>query len=75
MKKKKLRKKNKLCDMYIDEKSQVQKNKKKHGKKQQHSNQFIKSKKKKINKINKLKAQLHHLNNQSFNITHLDLAT
>ena len=24
---------------------------------------------------NKLKAQLHHLNNHSFNITHLDLAT
>ena len=52
--------------MYIDEKSQVQKIQKK----QQHSNQFIKSKKK-----NKLKAQLHHLNNHSFNITHLDLAT
>ena len=33
-------------------------------KKQQHSNQFFKG-----------KAQLHHLNNHSFNITHLDLAT
>ena len=55
--------------MYIDEKSQVQKT----TKKQQHSNQFFKDKKK-IKKI-KLKAQLHHLNNDSFNITHLDLAT
>ena len=56
--------------MYIDEKSQVQKNT---TKKQQHSNQFIKNKKK--IKKKKLKAQLHHLNNHSFNITHLDLAT
>ena len=45
---------------------------KKNTKKQQHSNQFMKSKKK---NNNKLKAQLHHLNNHSFNITHLDLAT
>ena len=46
-------------------------------KKQLHSNQLMKSKQKKIiiNKINKLKAQLHHLNNHSYNITHLDLAT
>ena len=55
--------------MYIDEKSRVQKNTKK-----QHSNQFIKIKKKVI-EINILKPQLHHLNNHSFNITHLDLAT
>ena len=53
--------------MYIDEKSQVQKNYKKN---QQHSNQFIKSK-----KINKLQAHLYHLNNHSFKIIHLDLAT
>ena len=44
-------------------------------KKQLHSNQLMKSKKKIINKINKLNAQLHHLNNPSYNITHLDLAT
>ena len=53
----KKRYKKKYCELYIDEKSQVQKNYKK---KQQHINQFIKIR----NKINKLKAQLHHLNNQ-----------
>ena len=56
----------KLCDMYVDEKSLSAKK----IQKKQHSNQFIKSKKKL-----KFKAQLHHLNNHSFNITHLDLAT
>ena len=43
--------------MYIDEESSAKKNKKN----QQHSNQFIKIK----NKINKLKAQLHHYFKQS----------
>ena len=52
--------------MYIDEKSQVQKK----YKKQQHSNQIIKSKKNKL-----IKTQLYHLNNHSFKIIHLDLAT
>ena len=38
---------------------------KKQQKKQQHSNHLSK----------KNKAQLHHFNNHSYNITHLDLAT
>ena len=50
--------------MYIDEKSQVQKTKK------NHTIAINLSKAKK-----KLKAHLYHLNNHSFNITHLDLAT
>ena len=55
--------------MYIDEKNRVQKNTKNNI-----AINLSKAKKKKI-KINVLKAQLHHLNNHSFNVTHLDLAT
>ena len=52
--------------MYIDEKSQVQKNYKKN------NNIAINLSKA---KKNKLKVQLYHLNNHSFKIIHLDLAT
>ena len=65
MRKKRRRKKSAICTL-----TKRVKCKKTTKKKQQHSNQFIKSK-----KINKLKAQLYHLNNHSFKIIHLDLAT